>query len=147
MLALNFFVVIAISFWLVQRNTDQRRRRDIIDDIINRCCSSCDEYSAAVDGLVNSEDDTKHRQNWRKMLTAKQKLDNYIALLAEYQLDSNYTEKLRSIQSDFRNTTLHVEEGLSQRPSSDSPFDYTRYMQTIGLVESGFTALRIILFK
>lgn len=146
-LMLNFFVVITISFWLVQRNTDQRKRRDVIDDILNRCCKACEEYSLSVDALSNSSDDSSHRQSWRKMLTTKQKLENYLALLDEYNMGENYKDKLKSVRDSFRQESLLVEDGLSQYSTSETAFDYTRFLQSNGIVESGLTTLRIILYK
>ena len=147
MLVLNFLVVLAVSFWLVQRNTDQRKKRDEIDDIINRCSGACEENFLSVETLASNSDTSGHRHNWRKMLTAKQKLDNYLALLDEYDMGPLYKEKLAKVKESFRQESLLVEDGLSQYSASDATFDYTRFLQAKGIFESSLMALRINLYK
>ena len=147
MLMLNFFVVISVSFWLVQRNTEQRKKREIIDSIINKCGDACAEYWNSIEALISNSDNMPYIQKWRKMLTTKQKFDNYLALLDEYEMGDKYIEKLKIVQEALRKASLLIEGGLAQQPEKNSPPDSIRFFQEIGIVETSLTALRIALYK
>lgn len=97
-------LVILLTYLLTNKNADDRKKVDALNDIIAHVRDTFVELDTIVEEYLVTTDDEKAQQLYRRFLISKRNLSNYIDILAYYPTTQQFNkcfEKIKELLKEY----------------------------------------------